>query len=251
MPRPRFATAENRPRAAPRVRSAARPCQAGRNMMLFPLIHRNSPMDINTLSPAIFHAAVLFPCRMPRSGVRFPYRRGSSTRRGTAKAPWGRGGRNRGPQGLIDRPSRARPMPGMSAPFRRQGQRRGRRDDAGRAGASPRFGAKGPSGLAAAMSGDGHGTVAPPSGDGAAAGLCEARGKAGQDAPRGGRFRKGVRGRGQTRDARTASEHLAPLPFSGAPDGSEAGKQTGSVANGRRTPPSVDATASNTCKLAI
>lgn len=73
------------------------------------------------------------------------------------------------------------------------------------------FVAKGPSGLEAVMLGDGCGSVSLPSGGGIADGLHEAGGKAGPDALRGDRFGKGVRVRGETRDAKTASEHLAPL----------------------------------------
>lgn len=112
------------------------------------------------------------------------------------------------------------------------------------------FVAKAPSGAKAAMSGDGDGTMSLPSGGGIAKGLLEAGGKAGPDAPRGGQFGKGVRVRGDPRDAKTASEHLAPLflPMRRMAVGRNA---NGVRANGRRTPLSVDATASNTCTIAI
>lgn len=76
--------------------------------------------------------------------------------------------------------------------------------------ACPVFAAKVLSGAKAAMSGDGCGTMSLPSGDEIAKGLFEAGGKAGPDAPWGGQFGKGVRVRGDPRDAKTASEHLAP-----------------------------------------
>lgn len=114
----------------------------------------------------------------------------------------------------------------------------------------PLFVAKEPSGPEAVMPGDGCGMVSLPLGGGIADGLIEAGGKAGPDAPRDDRFGKGVRVRGDPRDAKTASEHLAPLlcPMRRM--------AVGRNANGVRgqwppDPAVSDATASNTCVFAI
>lgn len=100
------------------------------------------------------------------------------------------------------------------------------------------------------MSGNGCGTVSLPSGSGIAKGLLEAGGKAGPDAPRGGQFGKGVRVRGDPRDAKTASEHLAPFLL---PVRRMAVSRNANGVRGQWPPdPAVsDATASNTCVTTI
>lgn len=119
-----------------------------------------------------------------------------------------------------------------------------------RAGACPLFVANGPSVSEAVMSGNGYETVSLPSGGGIAKGLFEAGGKAGPDARWSGQFSKGVRVRGDPRDAKTASEHLAPLS---CPMRRMAVGRNANGVRGQWPPdPAVsDATASNTCASAI
>ena len=100
------------------------------------------------------------------------------------------------------------------------------------------------------MSGNGCGTVSLPSGGEIADGLIEAGGKAEPDAPRDDRFGKGVRVRGDPRDAKTASEHLAP--FHRPMRRMAVGRNANGVRGQWPPDPAVsDATASNTCVFAI
>lgn len=144
--------------------------QACRNMMVSALIHRKSPFNINRLSPRNFNAAVLFSCLSRKTGVKFYYCSGSLIQSRTQR-PLGTGAGGTGAFGLSDLPSQFRPVRRMPNPSGR-GNRciKAGSMQAGR-GLVPVSVAKGSSGLAAAMSGNGCGTVTLPSGDGIAAGL--------------------------------------------------------------------------------